>query len=225
MVTRTQSLAQSLGGFAAWQHAMAHALGPMRWWPADTPFEVAIGAVLTQNTSWANVKRAIDNLKEAEALDAATLYEMEEARLAELIRPAGYFRLKAGRLKNLVRFIAEECDMDLTALADMELEDARTQLLGVRGVGPETADSILCYALEQPTFVVDTYTARIANRHGLVPEEISYEELREYFMDRLEPDTAVYSEFHAQLVHVGNGWCKKKSPRCSEGCPLEPFLP
>ncbi|WP_235893948.1 endonuclease III domain-containing protein [Oceanidesulfovibrio indonesiensis] len=204
---------------------MAQALGPMRWWPADTPFEVAVGAVLTQNTNWANVKRAIDNLRDADVLDAATLHEMEEARLAELIRPAGYYRLKAGRLKNLVRFIAEECGMDLAALADMELEDARTRLLGVRGVGPETADSILCYALDLPTFVVDAYTARIANRHGLVPEDVSYDELREYFMDRLEPRTAVYNEFHAQLVHVGNGWCRKKAPRCNEGCPLEPFLP
>ncbi|MFW5734925.1 MAG: endonuclease III domain-containing protein [Oceanidesulfovibrio sp.] len=203
---------------------MAEAFGPMRWWPADTPIEVAVGAILTQNTSWANVKRAIDNLKDADTLDVVSLHEMEQARLAELIRPVGYFRLKANRLKNLVAFIAEECDMDLAALTEMSLDTARDKLLAVRGVGPETADSILCYALGLPTFVVDAYTARIANRHGLVPEEVSYEELREYFMDRLEPDAAVYNEFHAQLVHVGNGWCKKKAPRCGEGCPLEPFL-
>ncbi|QJT08532.1 endonuclease III domain-containing protein [Oceanidesulfovibrio marinus] len=223
MVTRTRT--HSSDGLAAWHDAMADALGPMRWWPADTPFEVAVGAILTQNTNWTNVKRAIDNLKDAEALDAAALHAMDAERLAELIRPAGYFRLKAGRLKNLVAFIAEECDMDVLALADMGLDEAREKLLTVRGVGPETADSILCYAAGMPTFVVDAYTARIANRHGLLPEDVSYDELREYFMDRLAPDPELYNEFHAQLVHVGNGWCKKKAPRCGEGCPLEPFLP
>ncbi|MHC1788820.1 endonuclease III domain-containing protein [Solidesulfovibrio sp.] len=204
--------------------AMLDALGPSRWWPAQTPFEMAVGAILTQNTNWQGAARAMANLREAGRLDAQALYALSEAELAELIRPAGYFRLKAGRLRNLLALIVEELGGDILTLADAGLDTARKRLLAVKGVGPETADSILLYGLGLPSFVVDAYTARICSRHGLVPEEAGYDELRELFMDALPPDVALYNEFHALLVRVGNAYCRPRAPRC-ETCPLERFLP
>jgi endonuclease-3 related protein len=198
-------------------------LGPSHWWPGDSPLEIAVGAVLTQNTNWGNVDKAIANLKAANALDGHTLLELPDESLAELIRPAGYFRLKAKRLKNLLAFMNAETGLDLSLLAEQDAETLRGKLLQVKGVGPETADSILLYALGKPSFVVDAYTARITSRHGLLPEETPYEELRAYFMDVLEPDPALYNEYHALLVRVGNAWCKKKAPLCHE-CPLESYL-
>lgn len=205
-------------------HAMLDALGPSGWWPAETPFEVAVGAILTQNTNWANAARAIASLKAAGPFEARALVALPDAELAERIRPAGYYRLKAKRLKNLLGFLVRDYDGDIGRLAAEDMETARQKLLAVSGVGPETADSIVLYALGLPSFVVDAYTARICHRHALIAEDADYDALRELFMDALPADVALYNEFHALLVRVGNGWCRPRAPRCRE-CPLERFLP
>jgi len=204
--------------------AMLDALGPSGWWPAATPFEMAVGAILTQNTNWQGASRAIANLRDAGKLDPFTLYATPDAELAELLRPAGHFRIKTQRLRNLLALFVGELDGDMTALAASGLDRARERLLAVKGVGPETADSILLYGLGLPSFVVDAYTARICARHALAPEEAGYDELRELFMDALPAETALYNEFHALLVRVGNAYCRPRTPKC-EACPLERFLP
>jgi len=203
--------------------AMLGALGPSGWWPAKTPFEVIVGAVLTQNTSWAGVRKALDNLEAEGLLGPEALRSLPEDQLAERIRPAGYFRLKAKRLRNLLAYLEQACGFDLEALARRDTSALREELLAVSGIGPETADSILLYALGQPSFVADAYTRRILCRHGLTPEDAHYDELREFFMDVLEPDAAFYNEFHALLVRVGHHYCKPKSPLCGT-CPLGSFL-
>lgn len=202
--------------------AMLAALGPSHWWPGESPFEVMVGAILTQNTSWANVARAIANLRGADLLDPERLDNVPVDELAELIRPAGYFRLKAGRLKHFLGFLRENA-YDIPALAARDTAGLREDLLAVTGIGPETADSILLYALNHPVFVVDAYTRRIASRHGLVPEDIEYHDLQSFFADALEPDVALFNEYHAQLVRVGHGFCRKTRPDCA-ACPLQPFL-
>jgi endonuclease-3 related protein len=204
--------------------AMHDALGPSFWWPGDTPFEIALGAILTQNTNWENVTRALGNLREESLLSPERIHALPEERLAGLIRPAGYFRLKAARIRNFMSFLHRECRLRLENLAELPLDTARSRLLAVNGIGPETADSILLYALHKPTFVVDAYTRRILNRHLLVPEDIGYEELREYFMDVLPSDVTLYNEFHALIVRIGKKWCRRKQPKCHD-CPLAPFLP
>ena len=204
--------------------AMLDALGPSGWWPATTPFEMAVGAILTQNTNWQGAARAIANIREAGKLDPFALYALPDAELAELLRPAGHFRIKARRLKNLLALFVEELDGDMTVLAASGLESARERLLAVKGVGPETADSILLYGLGLPSFVVDAYTARICSRHALAPEEAGYDELRELFMDALPAEASLYNEFHALLVRVGNAYCRPRTPKCA-ACPLERFLP
>jgi endonuclease-3 related protein len=203
--------------------AMLAALGPSRWWPGDTPFEVAVGAVLTQNTNWKNVEKAIANLRAAGALEARAMDALPAARLAELVRPSGSFNVKAARLKNLLALLRDEADYDIRALSGRGLDALRPLLLGVRGVGPETADSILLYALDEPTFVVDAYTRRILGRHALLPEDAHYDEVREFFMDALPRDAALFNEYHALLVRVAKDFCRKARPLC-DGCPLEPFL-
>lgn len=207
----------------AMHQAMLKALGPSGWWPADSAFEVVVGAVLTQNTNWKNVEKALANLKAADLLSGPALLALPEEVLAAHIQPAGYFRIKARRLHNLLAWLEARCAFDLEQLALTPLEALRPDLLTVKGVGPETADSILLYALQQPTLVVDAYTARIFHRHGLIPEDVTYEELREYCMDRLPQDLSLYNEFHALLVRVGHGHCKKRTPQC-HGCALEAFL-
>jgi endonuclease-3 related protein len=203
--------------------AMLEALGPSHWWPGETPFEVAVGAILTQNTNWGNTARAIANLRSAGLLEPTALAALADARLAELIRPAGYFRLKAARLKNFLRFLRDEAGLSMAALAGKGLATLRPKLLEVKGVGPETADSILLYALGQPTFVVDAYTRRILSRHGMIPEDAGYDEMRDLFMDTLDPDPALFNEYHALLVRVGKDFCRPKAPRCPS-CPLAIFL-
>lgn len=204
--------------------AMLDALGPSGWWPAATPFEMAVGAILTQNTNWQGASRALANIRDAGKLDPVALFTLPEADLAELLRPAGHFRVKAGRLRNLLSLIVGELDGDIANLAANGLERARERLLAIKGVGPETADSILLYGLGLPSFVVDAYTARICSRHGLVPEEAGYDELRELFMDALPADVGLYNELHALLVRVGNAYCRPRTPKCA-ACPLERFLP
>ena len=196
------------------------AFGPRHWWPGDSPFEIAIGAILTQNTAWRNVKKAITNLKQENLLSPHALYRVPVQDLAAVIKPAGYYNVKALRLKHFIRFLFQESDGDLDRLFAEELDTLRDNLLSVNGIGPETADSILLYAGNKPTFVVDAYTKRIFFRHGLIPEEAPYEELRGLFMDALEPDVALFNEFHALLVHLGHTFCLKRNPRCGE-CPAE----
>ncbi len=177
-----------------------------------------MGAVLTQNAAWANVEKAIANLKSAGVFAPKPLHDLPEARLAELIRPSGYFRLKAGRLKNLLSFLKAECGYDIRSLAGRDMPSVREKLLAVRGIGPETADSILLYALDYPTFVVDAYTRRLLSRHGLVPEETPYEEMREFFMDVLDHDSRLFNEYHALIVRTGKSWCRKGQGLCAD-CP------
>ena len=207
----------------SYYNAMLGALGHRNWWPARTAFEVCVGAVLTQNTAWTGVEKAMANLEAAGCLEPRALHALAPARLEELIVPAGFFRLKAKRLRNLLDYLDRSCGFDLAALAARDMDEVRAELLEVKGVGPETADSILCYALHMPSFVVDAYTMRILGRHGLLPEDAGYHEARDFFMDVLEPDVALYNDFHAQLVRVGNRFCKTRKPLCDD-CPLGCFL-
>ncbi len=207
----------------AMYEAMVGALGPSHWWPGESPLEIAVGAVLTQNTNWANVAKAIENIKQADVLDVRRLLALPVSELSELIRPAGYFRLKAGRLRNLLQFIASEAQGDIEVLREREFSLLRESLLQVKGIGPETADAILCYALDFPVFVVDAYTVRMFSRHGLVSEEADYHEVQSYVMDVLPGDLALFNEYHALIVRMGKQWCKKKQGLC-ETCPLQPFL-
>ncbi len=194
--------------------------GPQNWWPAESPFEVMVGAVLTQNTNWANVSRAIANLREENLLSFQSLDCLPEQLLAEKIRPSGYYNLKAKRLKNLLSLIRNEApdgDLDLFFSADTEV--LREKLLSVKGIGPETADSILLYAAHKPVFVVDAYTYRVLMRHGLIGEETDYQEMQSLFMDSLDNDVQLFNEYHALIVRVGKEFCKKTKPKC-EQCPL-----
>ncbi len=199
---------------------MFDALGPQHWWPGETPFEVMVGAILTQNTNWKNVERAIDNLKGAGLLSLDRLAALPTGLLAEYIRPAGYYNIKAGRLHNLLHHIVEHHQGDLDAFLDQDLETLRRQLLGIKGIGPETADSILLYAADRPIFVVDAYTHRILGRHGIIDEDWDYHRIQELFMDHLDTDVQLYNEYHALLVRIGNQYCKKTNPDCAH-CPLQ----
>jgi endonuclease-3 related protein len=204
--------------------ALSGALGPSRWWPGETPFEVAVGAILTQNTNWKNVEKAIANLKGARALTARGLRALPPARLEELIRPAGYFRIKTRRLTEFLDFLEAESGLEIEALADQELHQLRPKLLAVSGIGPETADSILLYALGKPTFVVDAYTVRMFSRHGLIPEETDYHEVQDIAQSALPCEVADYNEFHALIVRAAKEWCRKTRPLCSL-CPARTLLP
>ena len=195
--------------------------GPRSWWPGDTPFEIAVGAILTQNTNWGNVEKAIGNLKKARALNAKTLLGMSHAELASLIRPAGYFNIKAERLGHFLSFLAARYKGSMKRMKREDAHLLREHLLGVKGIGPETADSILLYALEKPVFVIDAYTKRILQRHKLVPEKAGYHELQEIFHESLPLDAELFNEYHALFVMLGKHYCKPK-PKC-EGCPMEKF--
>ncbi len=182
-----------------------------------------MGAVLTQNTSWKNVERAIANLRSKDVLAPQPLYRLSHAALAELIRPAGYFRLKALRLMNLLEFLFTRYDGSLRRMFATDLSTLRKELLSVNGIGPETADSILLYAGQMPTFVVDAYTNRVLKRHGWIEPEADYHQVQQLFHSRLETDVALFNEYHALLVRVGNAHCRRR-PRC-EDCPLARMLP
>lgn len=199
------------------------AYGPQHWWPAETPFEVVVGAVLTQNTSWKNVERAIANLRGAGVLEVAPLFALAEEELQELIRPAGFFRVKATRLRNVLRLIVEEFEGSLEKLFELPTDELRARLLAVNGVGPETADSIVLYAAGRPRFVVDAYTRRVGERHGWLDGGESYDAVQALFESSLESDAKRFNEYHALIVEVAKQHCRTK-PRC-EGCPLEPMLP
>ncbi|RUM88825.1 MAG: endonuclease III domain-containing protein [Thermodesulfatator sp.] len=194
--------------------------GPQKWWPAETPFEVCVGAILTQNTNWRNVERAIGNLKRHGLLSPEGLYRLSEGELAEFIRPAGYFRVKARRLKAFVQWLLENYEGNLENLRGKDTEELRRELLEIPGIGPETADSILLYALERPVFVVDAYTRRILLRHGLVTEEADYHDIQEFFMKNLPLEVSLYNEYHALFVVCGKHYCLSRRPYC-ESCPLK----
>ncbi len=200
------------------------AFGPQKWWPGDTQFEILVGAILVQNTNWQNVERAIRNLREADLLEPRALYDLPEEELEELIRPAGYYRVKAVRLRALLKFVIERYDGSLEAMFHRPLGELREELLKVHGVGQETADSILLYAGGMPTFVVDAYTYRIFSRHGWIDLESGYGQIQEYFHDNLPADATMFNEYHALLVNLGKHYCKKSKPLC-ENCPLRCMLP
>jgi endonuclease-3 related protein len=204
--------------------AMSTRLGPMGWWPAKTPFEVIVGAILTQNTAWTNVERAINNLRKERLLTPGAIERVPVARLGKLIRSSGYFRQKAKKLKAFVRFARNEFDGSLKRMLSVPTMELREKLLGVHGIGPETADSILLYAGNRPIFVVDAYTRRIMERHNIVNAKDSNDEIRGHFENNLLRDARLYNEYHALIVNTGKNWCRSKNPICAE-CPLGPFLP
>jgi endonuclease III related protein len=203
--------------------------GHLRWWPGETPFEVCVGAILTQNTSWSNVERAIANLKTARVLEARKLFALEESKLATLLRPAGYFNVKARRLRSFLRVLVEEYDGDLERLFAGETAAVRERLLEIHGIGPETADSMLLYAGGHHSFVIDAYTRRIFHRHGWSGADASYEDLQRLCESALDQKPRGerldhWQDYHAQLVMVGKEYCRTRQPRCAE-CPLKPLLP
>lgn len=198
--------------------AMADALGPQGWWPGRTRFEVIVGAILTQNTSWANVARAIDRLRRARVLAPEAMAALPQARLAQLIRSSGYYNVKAGRVKRFLVFLRSRYGLNLSRMFARRPSSLRKELLAVPGIGPETADSILLYAGGVPIFVVDAYTLRILSRHGLIAPDATYDQMQALFMGALPPNATFYNEYHALLVAVGKAYCRPV-PRCA-GCPL-----
>ncbi|MBN1910464.1 MAG: endonuclease III domain-containing protein [Pirellulales bacterium] len=199
------------------------AYGPQHWWPGETPFEVMVGAVLVQNTAWKNVEKAIQTLRDRDLLEPHALAAVPAEELAKLIRPAGYYRMKAKRLRNLLSFVVDRYDGDLDAMFASGVLSLREELLSINGVGPETADSILLYAGGLPVFVIDTYTHRIMTRHGWIEPDIDYHGLQDHFQSHLEEDVVLYNEYHALLVRVGHLHCRK-TPKC-DACPLADLLP
>lgn len=193
--------------------------GPRNWWPADSPFEVAVGAILTQNTNWSNVEKAIANLCSADCLDCHKLCELDRQELETLIRPSGFFRQKAERLQLFCQYLRDNYQGSLEKLLSQPLETTRPELLQLKGVGPETADSILLYAGGQPSFVVDAYTGRLFSRIGILEGTEKYEQIRALFMDRLPSQSDLYNEYHALIVIHCKEHCRKR-PLCTD-CPLE----
>ncbi len=198
------------------------AQGPMDWWPAETPFEVCVGAILTQNAPWSGVSASIDALKAEDLLSPEALAAADEQTVAAAIRRSIYYNQKAKRLKLFCRFLLDELDGGIETMRSWELTAARERLLALNGIGFETADSILLYALGRPVFVVDAYTRRILSRHGLVERDCAYEPMRRFFEDAIEPDAALYNEYHALLCHLGAVYCRKK-PLCGS-CPARDVM-
>jgi endonuclease III related protein len=192
--------------------------GPRRWWPAETPFEVMVGAVLTQNTSWTNVEKAILNLKERKLLDPERLNRIPRRKLAGLIKPSGYYNVKAKRLKSLVGFLMNNFRGDIALMRRQDQKALRKKLLLVHGIGPETCDSIMLYALNKPFFVIDAYTKRIFSRCGLAKEGVTYDELQRFVTEVLPHSVKLYNEYHALIVQLGKDICRKR-PKCNL-CPL-----
>ncbi|MFA6244451.1 MAG: endonuclease III domain-containing protein [Candidatus Hydrogenedentales bacterium] len=201
---------------------LADRYGPTHWWPGDSPFEIAVGAVLTQNTAWTNVERAIANLKRERLLTPRAILECVDERLHEALRPSGYFRVKTIRLRSFCRYLTDRYGGSMARLAKQPLESLREELLSVDGIGPETADDILLYACEKPIFVVDAYTRRILSRHGLAPAKGNYHDLQRLFHDNVAADVRTYGEYHGLIVFTGKDYCRR-APKC-ENCPLRPLL-
>ena len=194
-------------------------IGPRHWWPGDSPFEVIIGAILTQNTSWKNVEIAIRALKEKNLLDPLKLYRVGNRLLANTIKSSGFFNIKAKRIKTFMSFLFEDYQGSLEKMFSESLTPLREKLLKINGIGPETADSILLYAGGKPIFVVDAYTKRILARHNLISKNASYNEIQELFMENLKKDAEMFNEYHALLVYTGKYFCKKTA-NC-ENCPMK----
>lgn len=195
--------------------------GKQYWWPGDSKFEVIIGAILTQNTNWTNVEKAIKNLKAAKVFTPRKLYEIKQEELAELIKPSGYFNVKAKRLKHFIEWLFVNYNGSLAKLFKLDYTELREQLLSVNGIGRETADSIILYAAEKPTFVVDAYTKRVLVRHGVITDDCDYDTIKAVFEDNLPKEVSLFNEYHALIVMVGKYYCKPKM-KCEE-CPLESF--
>ncbi|HTP44243.1 MAG TPA: hypothetical protein VMJ13_06740 [Candidatus Acidoferrum sp.] len=198
-------------------------LGPQHWWPAKAPFEVIVGAILTQSTSWTNVEPALANLRGANLLTPVAIEEVPLRRLQSLIRLSGYWRQKARALKAFVRFLRQEYRGSLRRMFETPTIILREKLLGVFGIGPETADSILLYGGKHGVFVVDAYTKRILARHGWANAKAKYDEIRWQFERRFPGDVTKFNEFHALIVAAGKNWCRKTDPKCGE-CPLGRYL-
>ena len=198
-------------------------LGPQGWWPARTPAEVVLGTILTQNTTWGNVEKALSRLRQKRLRSFTALEKVPRRRLARLIRPSGYFNQKAKKIKHFLRFWRRQYGRSLARMFRTPTERLRQELLSVNGIGRETADAILLYAGNHPIFVVDAYTRRILERHKLIRPKASYEEIRHLFESNLDRDPKMYNEYHALLVEVGKNWCKKRNPDCL-GCPLGIYL-
>ncbi|RPI62377.1 MAG: endonuclease III domain-containing protein [Planctomycetaceae bacterium] len=202
-------------------NAMLEHFGHQAWWPGQTPLEICVGAILTQNTNWTNVEKALANLAAADSMSISAINAMPPEKLADLIRPAGYLNVKAKRLKNFVRHVHDGWGDDLGKFLNRSVGTLREELLGINGIGRETADSIILYAAGKPTFVVDTYTCRIMFRHHVISPEDDYEAVKELMESHLPTDTALWNDYHAQIVAVGKKFCKPTA-QC-EGCPLEQF--
>lgn len=215
---RVESFANSLVGIyrSLWDH-----FGHQEWWPADAgAFEVIVGAYLVQNVAWSNAYQAVNRLRAAGLLEPAPLAAAPREQVEACVRPAGYFRQKAERLQLFARHVAERYGGDLQAMLSRPWPALRQELLALKGVGPETADSVGCYAAGRPVMVVDAYTKRIFHRLGLVPTpDTPYDALQALFHQHLPPDVFLYNDYHAQLVALGNRYCLKRRPRCAE-CPL-----
>lgn len=203
---------------------LSTSFGPQYWWPADSPFEVTVGAILTQNTNWQNVEKAVNNLKAARVLSPKKLHEMALDKLARLIRPAGYFNVKAKRLKNFTNFLFSKYGGSLDKLFNQDIETLRKELLSVNGIGEETADSIILYAANLPAFVVDAYTKRIFSRHNFIRHDADYGEVQKFFMENLNKDVKMFNEFHALIVKLAKEFCLKSKERCKL-CPIGPVAP
>lgn len=193
--------------------------GPQDWWPADSPFEIMIGAVLTQNTNWMNVSRAIDNLKKKDLICPHKIAGISKRKLISAIRPSGFYNQKAAYLKNLSRHIVEKYSGDLRKMAMSNTILLRNELLAIKGLGPETVDSILLYALNKSVFVIDAYTRRIFGRHGVKIKDSDYTGWQKFFESNLPKDQSLFNEYHALIVRLAKEKCRKK-PGC-QGCPLE----
>lgn len=210
--------------------AMCLRYGDRQWWPCHEPsstpagkLEICIGAILTQNTNWGNVEKALKNLRAAGLMSVSQLHAKRCDLLGRTIRPAGYYNVKAKRLKNFIRHVSDEFDGDICAFLNRPVDQLRCDLLSINGVGPETADSIILYAAKKATFVVDAYTKRIFLRHKLIEEPTDYETLRDFCKTNIPKSVKLWNDYHAQLVAVGKDYCKP-TPRC-DGCPLQIFLP
>ncbi|MBA7532618.1 Adenine DNA glycosylase [subsurface metagenome] len=193
--------------------------GPLNWWPGDTPFEIMVGAILTQNTSWSNVEKAINNLKKENLLEPWKLYLINQEKLAQLIKPSGYYNIKTRRLKNFVNIFVNDFEGSAEKMFSGDSGELRKKLLKVNGIGPETADSILLYAGKKPFFVVDAYTKRVFSRHKLISKDSTYYQIQEFFSQNLDRNVELFNEFHAQIVMLGKTICTSKNPDCSK-CPI-----
>ncbi len=211
-------------GNAEWHMRMYHSLvkhfGELNWWPGETPFEVCVGAILTQNTAWSNVEKAIAKLKAEDLLDPLRMDRIPLEELAQHIKSSGYYNQKSKRLKGFATFLIDNYGGKIENMRPFATKRIRRELLELNGIGPETADSILLYALNKRVFVIDAYTKRIFSRKGIFPEDIDYENARAHFEKILPRKVRLYNEFHAQIVYLGKDYCRKSRPKC-ESCPIQ----